>query len=210
MIGYLRGNVLLKQPPFLLLDVNGVGYEVEATMGSFYDMPEQGGEFALFTHLIVREDAQLLYGFASETERHLFRALIKVSGIGAKVALSILSGMSVNDFVRSVQGRDVATLTRIPGIGKKTAERLIVEMTDRLETGGEIATQIASQIKQQGEGSGAPALVLDDPVADAVSALIALGYKPVEASRMVRAVPQQDNLNREALIKAALQASVTR
>lgn len=204
MIGYLRGKVLLKQPPILMLDVNGIGYEVEATMATFYNMPEVGGEFSLYTHLVVREDAQLLYGFASETERHLFRALIKVSGVGAKLALSILSGMLVNDFVQSVQSRDVASLTRLPGVGKKTAERLIVEMTDRLVSGGEIA----SQLNQPGSGNVIPSAAKDDPVADAVSALISLGYKPAEASRMVRAVVKDASDNREALIKAALQASV--
>jgi len=206
MIGYLRGVVVLKQPPHILLDVNGVGYEVEATMATFYEMPDRGGEFSLFTHLVVREDAQLLYGFASETERHLFRALIKVSGVGAKLGLSILSGTSVNDFIRCVQSRDVASLTRLPGVGKKTAERLIVEMADRLADGSTIANQVA----QAGAPVGAQTAMMDDPVADAVSALISLGYKPVEASRMVRAVAQTGGENREVLIKAALQASVVK
>jgi len=207
MIGYLRGRVLQKLPPYLLLDVHGVGYEVEATMATFYDMPDTGGEFALYTHLIVREDAQLLYGFASETERSLFRALIKVSGIGARLALAILSGMSVNDFIRCVQARDAAALTRLPGVGKKTAERLIVEMADRLADGIDITM---ADVHVNLQGAGTTATLADDPVADAVSALIALGYKPAEASRMIRTVAADAGDNREALIKAALQASVAR
>ena len=204
MIGYLRGRVLQKQPPFLLLDVHGVGYEVEATMATFYDMPDSGGEFALYTHLVVREDAQLLYGFASETERSLFRALIRVSGIGARLALAILSGMSVNDFIRCVRARDAAALTRLPGVGKKTAERLIVEMADRLADGPDVPA--AGRVNLQGAATAAG----EDPVADAVSALITLGYKPAEASRMIRAVASDTDGNREALIKAALQASISR
>ena len=203
MIGFLRGKVLQKQAPFLLLDVHGVGYEVEATMATFFDVPEVGGEFSLFTHLVVREDAQLLYGFVSERERALFRELIKISGVGAKLALTILSGMSVADFVRAIQLRDAAGLTRLPGVGKKTAERLIVEMADRL------ADRFAGldQVHQAAGGQAAMHMA-DDPVADAVSALISLGYKPAEASRMVRAVASDITVSSEALIKAALQASV--
>jgi Holliday junction DNA helicase RuvA len=203
MIGYLSGRVRQKQPPYLLLDVHGVGYEIEATMATFYAMPEAGSEFALYTHLIVREDAQLLYGFASETERTLFRALIKVSGVGARLALAILSGMSVNNFIRCVQARDAAALVRLPGVGKKTAERLIVEMADRLADGATVDVPVPGH-------DGAVAAAADDPVADAVSALIALGYKPAEASRMIREVAAGVADNREALIKAALQASVSR
>jgi len=204
MIGFLRGKVMQKQAPLLLLDVQGVGYEVEATMATFFDMPEVGGDFSLFTHLVVREDAQLLYGFASDTERSLFRELIKVSGVGAKLALSILSGMSVGDFVRCIQARDAAALTRLPGVGKKTAERLIVEMIDRL------ADRFAAHDAQTQAGTSGQAVIatIDDPVADAVNALVSLGYKPVEASRMVRAVARDNADSSEALIKAALQASV--
>jgi len=203
MIGHLQGQVLRKQAPLLLLDVQGVGYEVEATMATFFDMPEVGGEFSLFTHLVVREDAQLLYGFASETERSLFRELIKVSGVGAKLALTILSGMSVADFVRCIQARDAVALTRLPGVGKKTAERLIVEMIDRL------GDRFVSHDAPNSAAGTQPAInVVDDPVADAVGALISLGYKPAEASRMIRSVASDKADSSEALIKAALQASV--
>jgi len=203
MIGFLRGQVIQKQAPLLLLDVQGVGYEVEATMATFFDMPEVGGDFSLFTHLVVREDAQLLYGFASETERRLFRELIKVSGVGAKLALTILSGMSVADFVRAIQSRDTAALVRLPGVGKKTAERLVVEMIDRL--GDRFVSHYGvGSINASQPGIG----IVDDPVADAVGALVSLGYKPAEASRMIRSVASDNADSSEAMIKAALQASV--
>lgn len=203
MIGFLRGKVLYKQVPFLLLDVHGVGYEVEATMATFFDMPEVGGDFSLFTHLVVREDAQLLYGFVSEVERGLFRELIKVSGVGAKLALSILSGMSVTDFVRTVGARDAAALTRLPGVGKKTAERLLVDMADRLAD-----RFTASGPLKAAAGQRSAVDIVDDPVADAVGALISLGYKPAEASRMIRDVAGEHGHSSEAMIKAALQACV--
>ena len=135
MIGYLRGRLLSKRAPHLLLDVNGVGYDIEATMATFYDLPETGAECALYTHLVVREDAHLLYGFANEIERTLFRNLIKVNGVGAKMALTILSGTSVDEFARCIRDNDTAALTRLPGVGKKTAERLVIEMRDRLQRG---------------------------------------------------------------------------
>jgi Holliday junction DNA helicase RuvA len=204
MIGFLRGKVLRKQAPFLLLDVHGVGYEVEATLATFFDMPDVGGEFSLFTHLVVREDAQLLYGFVSEIERSLFRELIKVSGVGAKLALTILSGISVADFVHSIQARDSAALTRLPGVGKKTAERLVVEMVDRL------ADRFSSTVQLSSTAAGQVAMsAVADPVADAVGALVSLGYKPAEASRMVQGVARDNATSSEALIKAALQASVS-
>lgn len=131
MIGRLRGELVIKQPPYLLVDVNGVGYELEAPMSTFYNLP-QGETVSLFTHLAIREDAHVLYGFFSDSERTLFRALLRISGVGAKMALSILSGMSAEEFACSVQNNDTATLVRLPGIGKKTAERLIVEMRDRI------------------------------------------------------------------------------
>jgi len=205
MIGFLRGKVLDKQAPLLLLDVNGVGYEVEATMATFYDMPEIGSDFSLFTHLVVREDAQLLYGFVSELERSLFRELIRVNGVGAKLALSILSGMSVTDFVRTVGARDAAALTRLPGVGKKTAERLIVDMADRLaERFGAAGSSKTAEGPRANMGGS-----VDDPVADAVGALISLGYKPAEASRMIRGVAADHGHSSEALIKAALQAQAS-
>jgi len=197
MIGRLRGTLVEKQPPQLLLDVNGVGYEVEATMSTFYELPAVGAEFTIYTHLVVRDDAHLLFGFASERERSLFRSLIRISGVGAKLALTILSGMSVEDFGRCVHDNDSATLTRLPGVGKKTAERLIIEMRDR----------IGQQKLAPAASFGAMASGGADPVEDAVSALTALGYKPQEASRMVRAI-DLEGLNSEEIIRSALQAAV--
>jgi len=198
MIGRLRGLLLEKHPPYLLLEVNGVGYDLEAPLSTFYKLPETGQELTLYTHLAVREDAHTLYGFAALEERTLFRNLIKVSGIGAKLALLILSGMSVDSFARCVQEGDTAALTRLPGIGKKTAERLIVEMRDRIGT------------LELGEGSGAgrriaPAAI--NPSDDAISALVALGYRQADAARMVNAV-ETDGLPSEEIIRRALQASV--
>jgi len=198
VIGRLRGTLVSKQPPWLLVDVNGVGYEVEAPMSTFYDLPMAGEEVILHTHLAVREDAHTLYGFGSEQERTLFRRLIKVNGVGAKLALALLSGMSAAEFARCVEEDDVAALTRLPGIGKKTAERLIVEMRDKLGD-----TEAA--VKLPG-GKAAPAAAAN-PVEDAVSALVALGYKPNEASRMVRNV-ESDGLPSEEIIRLALQAAV--
>jgi len=199
MIGRLRGTLAEKQPPKLLLDVGGVGYEVEAPMSTFYQLPEIGQELTLLTHMVVREDAQLLFGFASESERQLFRTLIKVNGVGAKLALTILSGIAADEFARAVQDGDAATLVRLPGIGKKTAERLIVEMRDRLSDWQPVATL------QPGAES---VITRPNAVQDAVSALIALGYKPPEASRLVGQV-DSDGLASEMIIKAALKISVT-
>ena len=199
MIGRLRGELAAKHAPGLLVDVNGVGYELSAPMSTFYTLPEVGQSVTLYTHLAVREDAHTLYGFATLSERRLFRTLIKVSGVGAKLALAILSGMSADEFALCVSDGDTASLTRLPGVGKKTAERLIVEMRDRLadwhEQGGSApagATSAAGRI----EGA----------VADAVSALVALGYKPQEASRMIRALDTQ-GLSSEELIRAALRSA---
>lgn len=199
VIGRLRGELVYKQPPFLMLDVNGVGYELEAPMSTFYDLPLQGGEVTLYTHLAVRDDAHILYGFANEGERALFRSLLKVSGVGAKMALAILSGMNAEEFARCVQSDDTAALVRLPGIGKKTAERLIVEMRDRLEK-LEMATTGAVRIVPT------PGEVVENPVSDAVGALMALGYKPNEASKLVRAV-DSEGLSSEEIIRAALKAA---
>jgi Holliday junction DNA helicase RuvA len=202
MIGRLRGELVHKQPPFLMIDVNGVGYELEAPMSTFYNLPEQGRPVVLFTHLAIRDDAHILYGFASDSERTLFRTLLKISGVGAKMALAILSGMSSEEFARCIQNDDTAALVRLPGIGKKTAERLIVEMRDRLdrlETGGGPATLTRP---------GGP-VAAETPVSDAVGALIALGYKPNEASRMVRGVGSED-LSSEQIIRAALKSVAAR
>jgi len=199
MIGRIRGILLDKHPPHLVIDVRGVGYELEAPMTTFYKLPAVNEEVFLFTHLQVREDAHLLFGFSTDRERRLFRALIKISGVGARLALTILSGMEADQFVACVEAGDAERLTALPGVGKKTAERLIVEMRDRLhdwsrDTGGPQPVTLT--------GTGG-----DDPVADAVSALIALGYKPSEASRYVHRVASQD-MSSEAIIREALKALV--
>lgn len=200
MIGRLRGILLDKRPPWLLLEVGGVSYEVEAPMSTFYQLPAAGSEVVLHTHLAVREDAHLLYGFSSERERRLFRELLKVNGVGAKVALAILSGMSVDAFVACVQRDDSAALTRLPGIGKKTAERLMVEMRDRLVDWGAVATvAVAGVPLDNASGSVAE---------EANAALVALGYKPADAARMVRAVDNAAELAVEEIIRRALQAVV--
>lgn len=197
MIGRLRGEIIQRRPPFLMLEVQGVGYELEAPMSTFYNLPEQGEPVILFTHLAVRDDAHILYGFASESERALFRTLLRISGVGAKMALAILSGMSADDFSRCVQREDTASLMRLPGVGKKTAERLIVEMRDRLD-------KLELAVSDSGMSPG-PGKLPETPASDAVGALIALGYKPVEASRMVRTV-ESDGLSSEQIIRAALKS----
>jgi len=196
MIGRLRGVLTEKQPPWLLLDVGGVGYEIEAPMSTFYLLPAIGSEVQLFTHLVVREDAQLLYGFAAATERRLFRELIRVSGIGPRVALAILSGMDAAEFARCVQNKDSAALTRVPGIGKKTAERLLVEMRDRLD-GWSPAPASSTSDGTNGADAG------NTSVSDAVAALIALGYKSTEANRLIDKVASPD-MSTEHMIRAVL------
>jgi len=197
LIGHLRGRLAAKHPPLLLLEVGGVGYEVEAPMSTFYGLPALGAEVSLHTHLVVREDAHVLFGFGTERERSLFRELIKVSGVGPRIALGILSGASVEEFHRCVETQDVAALTRIPGIGRKTAERLIVEMRDRLKALGG-TTMVA------GPGS-VPAA--STPQAEAFSALVALGYKPAEVTRLLQKVDPSitttEELIRHALRNAA-------
>lgn len=198
MIGRLHGILLEKQPPQLLLDVGGVGYEVSAPMTTFYELPETGDAVTLHTHLAVREDAHVLYGFLREQDRLLFRTLIKVSGVGPKLALAILSGMSADEFAGCVQSGDSAALTRLPGVGKKTAERLVVEMKDRLKD-----WQGVTLTTEATEGSTLPASAA---LKDAISALVSLGYKPQEASRMVSQV-EGDGLASEELIRLALKAA---
>jgi Holliday junction DNA helicase RuvA len=174
MIGRLKGILVMKQPPWLVVDVHGVGYELEAPMSTFYDLPELGREVSLFTHYAQKEDSVSLYGFLREAERRLFRDVQKVSGIGAKIALAVLSGVPVEEFARLVQAGDVTALTRIPGIGKKTAERMVVELRDRAADLAGAGAMLA--------GAGAAM----DPQSEAVIALQQLGYKPTEASRMAR------------------------
>jgi holliday junction DNA helicase RuvA len=197
VIGRLRGQLVTRQPPFLLLDVNGVGYEIEAPMSTFYALPATGEQVTLHTHLLVREDAQVLYGFHAEQEKRLFRTLLKITGVGGKMALAILSSMNASEFALCVESDDIAAMTRIPGVGKKTAQRLIMEMKDKLDAG-------AAAVLPAG---AAAQLAQDAPVSEAVSALVSLGYKPAEASRMVRAVETR-GLGSEEIIRAALQSLV--
>jgi Holliday junction DNA helicase RuvA len=198
MIGSLRGKLISKQAPHLLVDVGGIGYEVEAPMTTFYSLPGIGEEVQLHTHLVVREDAHLLFGFATEQERRLFRTLIKVNGVGARMALTILSGIETDEFIQSIRSGDTDRLVKLPGIGKKTAERLIVEMRDRLKDW---------QIETGRPATAGPDRNHGTAVDDAVSALVALGYKPQEASRFVLAVAV-DGMDSETLIREALKASV--
>ncbi|MBI1194617.1 MAG: Holliday junction branch migration protein RuvA [Gammaproteobacteria bacterium] len=196
MIGRLRGTLIEKRPPRLLLDVHGVGYEVEATMTAFYGMPEVGAEYTLYTHLVVREDAHTLFGFAGLAERDLFRELIRVNGVGPRMALTILSGMSAGEFAAAIGEGDPSVLTRLPGVGKKTAERLIIEMRDRLNL-DQTATTFGA----------APKAMPGDPASDAVSALVALGYKPAEAGRLIKGLEGQ-GLSSEEMIRQALRSMV--
>jgi holliday junction DNA helicase RuvA len=193
MIGRLRGTLLAKQPPALVVDVNGVGYELEAPMSTFFDLPETGREVSLFTHYAVKEDTAVLYGFLRDAERVLFRTLQKVSGIGAKISLAVLSGVSTDEFARLIQQGDIASLTRIPGIGKKTAERMLVELRDR--------------VNDFGPAMSAGGAVPHDPVAEATVALQALGYKPAEVTRLVREAAAPGD-RAEEIIRKALKAAL--
>ena len=196
MIARLTGILLDKNPPFMVIDVNGVGYEVEAPLGVFSDLPENGKQVAIVIHHHFSQDSQTLYGFASLGEREVFRKLLKISGIGAKMALTILSGASGEELARYVANGDVASLTRLPGIGKKTAERIIMELRDKL-------TDIS--IGAGALPTGVP--ISSDPVAEASHALASLGYKPAEVSRMVAAVAEAD-MDAETIIRKALQTRV--
>ncbi len=195
MIGFLRGRLLFKHPPQLVVDVHGVGYELEAPMSTFYTLPPVGEELQLYTHLVVREDAHLLFAFATEAERRLFRGLLKVSGVGPRAALGILSGISVEGFLGCVERQDIATLVRIPGVGRKTAERLVVEMRDRVEN-----------LFGAGESEPIPGVAAGTQ-AEAFSALVALGYKPAEVTRLLKAVEGSGHTTEE-LIRRALRLAV--
>lgn len=195
MIGRICGQLLERTPPYLLIDVAGVGYELQSPMSTFYVLPKVGQQVALCTHVVVREDAHLLFGFATQLERRMFRDLLKVSGVGPRIALAILSGISVDALIGCIRADDAATLTRIPGVGRKTAERVVIEMRDRLQ---------AAQMPDGGErpmGAQDPA----GAAAEAFSAMLALGYKPAEATRLLRAVPGAEQLQTEELIRKALQ-----
>ncbi|MBS3895308.1 Holliday junction branch migration protein RuvA [Silanimonas sp.] len=196
MIGRLRGTLIQKSPPWLMVEVGGVGYELEAPMSTVYELPELGREVTLFTHYAVKEDSVALYGFLTERERRLFRDVQKVTGIGAKIALAILSGVSVDDFARLVAMSDITALTRIPGIGKKTAERIVVELRDRAAELGGVGGPVA-------KGQPIPA----DPPSEALIALQQLGYKPAEAAKMVKDAFEAGD-TAEAIIRKALKAAL--
>jgi Holliday junction DNA helicase RuvA len=201
VIGFLRGRLMQKHPPALVVDVGGVGYELEAPMSTFYSLPPVGSEVRLHTHMVVREDAHLLYGFATESERRLFRDLLRVSGVGPKIGLALLSGMNVEAFLLCVESQDVESLVRVPGIGRKTAERLLVEMRDR--------------IRALGEGTGLPGPVgtapgtAAGPVGEAYAAMVALGYRPAEVTRLLKNV-KTDGVVTEEIIREALKLAVSR
>jgi Holliday junction DNA helicase RuvA len=192
MIGSIRGRITAKAPPQLTVDVGGLGYELEVPLSTFFHLPPVGAEVWLLTHLVVREDAHVLYGFATDDERRLFRSLIKVSGVGPKIALALLSGISVSAFAQCVQNQDITALTRVPGVGRKTAERLIVEMRDRLAAASAPG------------GGAAPAA--GGAESEAYSALVALGYRPAEASRLLKAAGPGTH-STEELIRRALQGA---
>ena len=196
MIGRLRGTLVSKQPPWLLIEVGGVGYELEAPMSTIYDLPGTGKEVTLLTHYAVKEDSVALYGFLLESERALFRNLQKVSGIGAKIALAVLSGVSTADFARLVQAGNVVALTKIPGIGKKTAERIVVELRDRLDG-------LTHGTPGMPRSADAPL----DPAGEATVALQQLGYKPAEVIRLVQKVAAEGD-DAEAIIRKALRAAL--
>jgi Holliday junction DNA helicase RuvA len=196
VIGFLKGKLITKAPPLLVLDVQGVGYEIEAPMTTFYNLPAIGEHIKLHTHLVVREDAHILFGFYAETDRLLFRALIKVNSVGPKLALTILSGLSAEDFHQCIADNNVQALVRLPGIGKKTAERLIIEMRDRLPD-----LSSAESKQTTGETVG----IVNNAKQEAISALIALGYKSHDAHKMVQNI-QADN-SCEDIIRLALQGA---
>ena len=200
MIGFLRGILVHKAPPFLVLDVQGVGYEVEAPMTTFYDLPAINEEIKLHTHLVVREDAHILFGFSTEADRALFRTLIKVNGVGPKLALTILSGQSAEEFHRCIHDNDTLALVRLPGVGKKTAERLVIEMRDKLP-------DLSDSVTVSTDKTGAAKPVIGNPKQEAISALCSLGYKPLDASKMVQNISTEGK-SCEDIIRLALQGAL--
>lgn len=193
MIGRLKGTLLEKQAPFLLLDVNGVGYNVEAPLSTFFSLPNVGEKVRLHIKMIVRDDAHLLFGFLSLSEKKMFESLIKVNGVGAKMGLAILSSMDAGEFVGSIRNKDVNQLIRIPGVGKKTAERLIVEMTDKIKDWGEI----------KGVSGALTGTLQGDVKEEAIQALVALGYKTADANARISKIGIEgqsvENIIRQAL-----------
>jgi len=200
MIGRIKGKLLVKQAPDIMIDVNGVGYELFVPMTTYYQLPEVGAEIQLHTHFVVREDAQLLYGFLQLDDRHMFRQLIRVNGVGPKMALAILSGMEINEFAELVMADDVAGLTKIPGVGKKTAERLIIEMRDRIKQ-----MEISDLDSATEQTNDSPAGSKRQHEKDAVAALVALGYSPQQASKTVSRVAK-DCSDSEQMIRHALKS----
>jgi holliday junction DNA helicase RuvA len=194
MIGSVRGRIAAKTPPQLTVEVGGVGYELEAPLSTFFHLPAVGEEVRLLTHLVVREDAHVLYAFATGEERRLFRSLIRVSGVGPRIALALLSGISVTGFAECVQRGDIAALTRVPGVGRKTAERLIVEMRDRLA------------VTEMPSGAAAAGTAATSAEGEAYGALVALGYRPAEAARLLKAAGPGTH-STEELIRRALQGA---
>jgi Holliday junction DNA helicase RuvA len=203
MIGRLQGILVEKNAPEILLDVTGVGYELQVPMTSFYELPEINQPATLYTHFVVREDAQLLYGFITKQERALFRLLIKTNGVGPKLALTILSGMTAGEFVSCVERDDIVTLIKLPGVGKKTAERLVVEMRDKLKS--LLEASVGSEREFMLQSNYSAPTVEASCEEDAISALISLGYKPAQASRAVSNAFKED-MNTETLIKVALKS----
>ncbi|QLB44168.1 Holliday junction branch migration protein RuvA [Mannheimia pernigra] len=200
MIGRLQGKIIEKQPPEILLDVQGVGYELLLPMTSFYNLPQIGDETAIFTHLVVREDAHLLFGFSQKQDRSLFRELIKTNGVGPKLALAILSAMSVSQFVTAIEQEELTKLTKIPGIGRKTAERLLVELKGKFK--GIEQTDFFVEASDHIIVNHTP-----DPANEALDALISLGYKPSDAEKMIKKVNKSDATS-EQLIREALKNSL--
>ncbi|MGZ7455246.1 Holliday junction branch migration protein RuvA [Pseudomonas sp. Ma2-10] len=204
MIGRLRGTLAEKQPPHLILDVNGLGYELEVPMTTLYRLPSVGEPLTLHTHLVVREDAQLLYGFFGKRERDFFRELIRLNGVGPKLALALMSSLEVDELVRCVQSQDTSALTKVPGVGKKTAERLLVELKDRFKAWETVPAMFALVPNQPGEPDTTPVATAEN---DAVSALISLGYKPQEASKAISAIKEK-GLSSEDMIRRALKGMI--
>ncbi len=206
VIGRLRGLLVEKQAPEIVIECQGVGYEVTLPMTSFYHLPAIGQEVIIYTHFAVREDAQLLYGFANQTERKLFRLLIKVNGVGPKLALAILSNMSANQFVHCVNLDDVTTIVKIPGVGKKTAERLLIEMRDKLKDWGlDIETPVTDSVEFELVAGEVALTTVSNAKDDAITALVSLGYKQAQADKAVKAVYQQE-MSSEELIRDALKS----
>lgn len=199
MIGQIKGIIVSKLAPDVLVDVQGIGYEILVSLGTFFDLPEVGESCTIHTHFVVRDDAQLLFGFSSLQERALFRSLIKVNSVGPKMALGILSGMSASDFAHAVHSNDVATLVKLPGVGKKTAERLVIEMRDRLDDVDSSSSESRTNVEKQ-----------PDIQHEAESALIALGYKPQDAAKMISRVEDNEITSAEQLIRRALKSMVAK